>query len=66
MKQYDGWNAVFLECHDQARSVTRYTDDSDEFRERGAKLLALMQTTMGGTIFVYQGEEIGMRNFGMN
>jgi oligo-1,6-glucosidase len=25
-------------------------------------LLALMQTTLGGTLFVYQGEEIGMRN----
>lgn len=62
MIDLDGWNALFLECHDQARSVSRYTDDSDEFYERGAKLLALMQTTLGGTLFVYQGEEIGMRN----
>ncbi|KAI9875846.1 MAG: hypothetical protein M1823_007387, partial [Watsoniomyces obsoletus] len=31
-------------------------------RDKGAKLIALMQTTLGGTIFVYQGEEIGMRN----
>ncbi len=30
--------------------------------EDDAKLLALMQTTLSGTIFVYQGEEIGMRN----
>lgn len=62
MIDLDGWNALFLGCHDQARSVSRYTDDSDEFYERGAKLLALMQTTLGGTLFVYQGEEIGMHN----
>jgi len=42
--------------------VSRYADDSDKFRDKGAKLLALMQTTLGGTLFVYQGEEIGMRN----
>lgn len=58
----DGWNSVFIENHDNPRSVSRYTDDSDEFRDKGAKLLALMQTTLGGTLFVYQGEEIGIRN----
>lgn len=63
MIQWDGWNALFLECHDQARSVSRYTDDSDEFRDRGAKLLALMQSTLGGTMYLYQGQELGMRNF---
>lgn len=63
MKEWDGWNAVFLECHDQARSVTRYTNDTDKYREQAAKMLALMQTTLGGTIYLYQGQEIGMRNF---
>jgi len=63
MKDWDGWNAIFLECHDQARSVSRYTNDSDKYRERAAKMLALMQTTLGGTIYLYQGQEIGMRNF---
>ncbi|KAI9792867.1 MAG: hypothetical protein M1835_007625 [Candelina submexicana] len=63
MIEQDGWNSVFIENHDNPRSVSRYVDDSDEFRERGAKLLALMQTTLAGTLFVYQGEEIGMRNF---
>ncbi|KAI0170822.1 glycoside hydrolase superfamily, partial [Pestalotiopsis sp. NC0098] len=66
MIQYDGWNAIFFECHDQARSVTRYTDDGDEFRGRGAKLLSLLQTTLGGTIYIYQGQEIGMRNFSID
>ncbi|KAF2787525.1 glycoside hydrolase family 13 protein [Melanomma pulvis-pyrius CBS 109.77] len=62
MLERDGWNSVFVENHDQPRSVSRYTDDSDEWREYGAKLLCLMQTTLAGTLYVYQGEEIGMRN----
>ncbi|KAH7069206.1 alpha-glucosidase-like protein maltase [Paraphoma chrysanthemicola] len=62
MLERDGWNSLFIENHDQPRSVSRYTDDSDEWREYGAKLLALMQSTLAGTLYVYQGEEIGMRN----
>lgn len=62
MIERDGWNSVFIENHDNPRSVSRYTDDRDGVRDKGAKLLALMQTTLGGTIFVYQGEEIGIRN----
>lgn len=62
MIEHDGWNSVFVENHDNPRSVSRYCDDSDAYREYGAKLLALMQTTLSGTLFVYQGEELGMRN----
>lgn len=62
MIERNGWNSVFIENHDNPRSISRYTDDSDQYRHLGAKLLALMQTTLGGTIFVYQGEEIGLRN----
>ncbi|EXJ77771.1 hypothetical protein A1O3_10000 [Capronia epimyces CBS 606.96] len=62
MIERDGWNSVFIENHDNPRSVSRYADDADTVRDKGAKLLALMLTTLGGTLFVYQGEEIGMRN----
>ena len=62
MTEHDGWNSVFIENHDNPRSVSRYTDDSDAYRTYGAKLLSLMQTTLSGTLFVYQGEELGMRN----
>jgi glycosidase len=62
MIERDGWNSLFVENHDQPRSVSRYTDDSDEWREYGAKLLCLMQTTLCGTLYVYQGEELGQRN----
>ncbi|KAI4153839.1 MAG: hypothetical protein LQ340_002063 [Diploschistes diacapsis] len=62
MTEHDGWNSLFVENHDQPRSVSRFVDDSDAWREKGAKLLALMQTTLAGTLYVYQGEELGMRN----
>jgi len=58
----DGWNSLFIENHDNPRSISRYASDTDEHRHHSAKLLALMQTTLSGTLFVYQGEEIGMRN----
>jgi glycosidase len=62
MIERDGWNTVFVENHDQPRSVSRYTDDSDEWRVKGAQLLCLMQVSLAGTLFVFQGEELGMRN----
>lgn len=62
MLDRDGWNSVFIENHDNPRSVSRYTSDTDEFRHLSAKLLCLMQTTLSGTLYVYQGEELGMRN----
>lgn len=64
MIEHDGWNSVFIENHDNPRSVSRYVSDTDTNNQRnlGAKLLALMQTTLSGTLFVYQGEELGMRN----
>lgn len=55
--------SVFIENHDQARSVTRFGNDSPEWRAISAKMLAILQTTQTGTLYVYQGEEIGMNNF---
>ncbi|KAF2767957.1 glycoside hydrolase [Teratosphaeria nubilosa] len=62
MLERDGWNSVFIENHDNPRSVSRYTADNDVDRHLCAKLLCLMQTTLAGTLYVYQGEELGMRN----
>ncbi|KAF5237572.1 hypothetical protein FANTH_10763 [Fusarium anthophilum] len=58
----DGWHTLFCENHDQPRSVTRFCDDSNEHRVAGTKLLSIMQTSLPGTLYVYQGEELGMRN----
>ena len=58
----DGWNTVFLENHDGGRSVSRFCNDSEEFRVSSSKMLAVMLATLSGTLFVYQGQEIGMIN----
>ncbi|WP_163581793.1 glycoside hydrolase family 13 protein [Gracilibacillus saliphilus] len=56
-----GWNALFLENHDQPRSVSTWGND-DQYREQSAKCLATMFFFMHGTPFIYQGQEIGMTN----
>jgi oligo-1,6-glucosidase len=56
------WNAVYLENHDQPRIVSHF-GDSGKYWERSAKLLALLELTLRGTPFIYQGQEIGMTNF---
>lgn len=59
----DGWHTVFCENHDNGRAVSRFGDDSTpEMWEASAKAIALWQVTLTGTIFLYQGQEIGMRN----
>jgi oligo-1,6-glucosidase len=55
-------NAVYLENHDQPRIVSHYGDDA-AYHDESAKLLATMQLTLCGTVFIYQGQEIGMTNF---
>ena len=42
--------------HDQCRSVDRYTTPVEKYRDRAAKLLCLLQTTLSGTQFVFQGK----------
>ena len=56
------WNSLFWENHDQPRSVSRYGNDSPEYREVSAKMLATCLHMMQGTPYVYQGEELGMTN----
>ncbi|KAL6705042.1 hypothetical protein ACN47E_007301 [Coniothyrium glycines] len=58
----DVWNAIFCENHDSPRALSRFGDDSDEWREYAAKMLATKHCTLGGTEYIYQGEELGMRN----
>ncbi len=55
------WNANYLENHDQTRSVTRFGDDK-KYHQESAKMLALLNLTLKGTPYMYQGEEIGMTN----
>ncbi|KAF2014719.1 glycoside hydrolase family 13 protein [Aaosphaeria arxii CBS 175.79] len=59
----DGWTTAFLENHDQSRSISRFASDAPEHRVASGKLLALMEAALSGTLFIYQGQEIGMVNF---
>jgi len=56
------WNAIYLENHDQPRSVSRFGDDQKHW-SASAKMLAVLMLTLRGTSFIYQGQEIGMTNF---
>ncbi|KAF1992204.1 glycoside hydrolase family 13 protein [Aulographum hederae CBS 113979] len=58
----DAWTTAFLENHDQARSISRFASDAPEHRVASGKMLALMLCALSGTLFVYQGQEIGMVN----
>lgn len=61
MQEGNGWNALFWNCHDQPRSVSRFGNDQ-KYRELSAKMLATTIHLMRGTPYIYQGEEIGMTN----
>lgn len=56
------WNSLFLGNHDQPRCLSRFGDDSPEYRVVSAKMLATCLHMMQGTPYVYQGEELGMTN----
>ncbi len=57
-----GWLSIFLSNHDQARLVSRFGNDSPEFRAPSSKMLNTFILTMRGTPYVYNGDELGMTN----
>jgi len=57
-----GWNLIYWHNHDHPRIVSHYGNDSKEYREISAKMLAIALYFMPGTSITYQGEEIGMTN----
>ncbi|NGM83501.1 alpha,alpha-phosphotrehalase [Paenibacillus sp. 7124] len=61
MQQGGGWNALFLNNHDQPRALSRFADDG-KYRTESAKMLATTLHGLQGTPYVFQGEEIGMPN----
>lgn len=58
----DGWNSIFLGNHDFSRMVSKFGNDSSEYHEASAKLLATLLLTLRGTVYIFQGDEIGMTN----
>jgi len=55
------WNTIYLENHDQPRSIPRF--GSETYWKESGKLLATLVLTLRGTPFIYQGQEIGMLDF---
>jgi oligo-1,6-glucosidase len=56
-----GWNSLYWNNHDQPRIVSRWGDDG-AYRVQSATMLATVLHLHRGTPYVYQGEELGMRN----
>ena len=56
-----GWFGVCTENHDQPRSIDHYLPLEGR-NYYGATMLASMYLLLRGTPYVYQGQEIGMRN----
>jgi len=55
------WPSIFVENHDNPRMVSK-VDPREEYRDFIAKLLAVVLLTARGTVFLYQGQELGAAN----
>ena len=53
--------SLFYENHDNPRMISK-VNPAPEYREVLGKLLAVIQLTLRGTPFIYQGQELGMIN----
>lgn len=54
-----GWNALYLENHDNPRFNTILGNET----KKSAKALAMMYLLLRGTPFIYQGQELGATNY---
>ena len=57
-----GWNTVYLTNHDQSRAVSRFGNDSTQYRNASAKMLYTFLLTQRAIPYLYNGDEIGMSN----
>lgn len=62
MQSCNGWNSLYWSNHDQARAVTRFGNESPEYRVISAKMLGTVLHMMQGTPYIFEGEELGMTN----
>lgn len=59
---HGAWSTVFLENHDQPRSIPRFCQPEKGYEQQCGKVLATLLATLSGTLFLYQGQEVGMMN----
>ncbi|MFT6867331.1 MAG: oligo-1,6-glucosidase [Cyclobacteriaceae bacterium] len=57
-----GWISIFLANHDVSRLVSRFGNDSPEYRGVSTQLLNTFLLSMRGTPYIYYGDELGMTN----
>ncbi|MDE7249952.1 MAG: alpha-glucosidase, partial [Lachnospiraceae bacterium] len=56
------WMSLFYNNHDNPRMISKITKDTS-FHTALSKLLAVMQLTLKGTPFIFQGDEMGLANY---
>jgi len=56
------WMSIFYNNHDNPRMISKVTNEK-VYHNQLAKLLAVMQFTLKGTPFVFQGDEMGLANY---
>ena len=57
------WMSLFYNNHDNPRMISKITRDASRHTAL-SRLLAVMQFTLKGTPFIYQGDEMGLANYG--
>lgn len=57
----DSYPVLVLENHDQPRALSRF-GDSEKYPFESATMLAMLMYGMRGVIFIYQGQELGLRD----
>lgn len=64
MKNYGNncWMSLFYNNHDNPRMASKVSMDAN-YRQDVQKLLAVMQLTLKGTPFIFQGDEMGLTNY---
>jgi oligo-1,6-glucosidase len=57
-----GWATLFWTNHDQSRAVSKFGNDAPAYRDVSAKMLHTFLFTQKATLYLYNGDEIGMTN----
>lgn len=57
----DCWPTLVFENHDNPRFINKVTQDNNEM-DLFAKELAVLSMTLRGTVFLYEGQELGLRD----
>jgi oligo-1,6-glucosidase len=61
-----GWLSIFMANHDQPRMVSKFGNETPEFRAISSKMLSTFVLTMRVMSFYYFGDELGMVNIRLN